>query len=215
MLPRSAVVEGTAAAHGKRVHGKLERGEPLPGVSPEQQAAWYPSGGEHEVQVWYDPITRNAGLAREKKNRDYSWAPPSYICGTVDFLHPGVDVEDNVVDRGGRGAPLVDDLKTGVLPPLTTFQLGLGALAASQEFKSDSVITSLTHVPRDTRLGLPARYTLELGRIDLDYIRETFDTMYARSLYDRERLTAGTVPVYKGPHCRYCAAKKGCPAWSI
>lgn len=204
VLPRSAVVEGSAAAHGKRVHAKLERGEPLPGLDPELQARWYPPGGEHEIQAWYDPITRTAGLSREHKHRDYAWAPPSWIIGTLDYIH---------VSHPEANGWLADDLKTGlVLPGLDTLQLALGATALAAEFSGLGSV-SLTHVPRQ---GTPGREYLPITALDLAEIEETFQTMYARYLLEGERMTIGpsAVTVVSGPHCRYCACKKGCPAWS-
>lgn len=209
VLPRSVVAAGTAAAHGRRIHKKLEIGEPIAGLSAEQRAEWYPPGGEHEIQVWYDPLIRTAGVDRAHKGRDYSWAPPHWIVGTLDYLHYRFEWKKD------QHVVLVDDLKTGVPPAMDTLQLGLGALSVSKS--SDlQVVTSITHVPRTRSAGEPTatRTYREIGPIDMAEIQETLDNLYALHLIEKERLAVRANRVYKGSHCRYCPAKKGCPAWS-
>lgn len=206
VLPRSVVAEGSAAAHGRRVHKKLETGEPITGLSEEQRELWYPPGGEHEIQVWYDPVTRASGLDRAHKGRDYSWAPPHWIVGTVDYIHPSFR------PPGLADCVLVDDLKTGLRQRTDTLQLGLGAKGAVGHYLGAKLVVSITHVPRS---GGPAtREYREIGPIDMAEIQETLDNLYALHLIEKERLACGANRVYKGSHCKYCPAKKGCPAWS-
>lgn len=208
VLPRHVVAEGTAATHGKRVHKRLELSQALPGLAPEQQLEWYPPGGHHEVQCWYDPVARTAGVDFSHKDRDYGWAPDHWVVGTVDFVHPGFML-------AGRRVLLVDDLKTGAYPPSTaTLQLALGATGSILGLEAGQGLpcfVSITHVPRS---GTPSRTYQEFTPLHMAEAQEKLDTMYARHLLEKKRLDAGSVSVYKGSHCRYCQCKKTCPEWA-
>lgn len=220
VLPRSVVPEGRAATHGRVVHSQLENGEPIAGLSDEQRVAWYPPGGHHEVQVWYDPLTGSAGVhGGGLQHREYSWAEPHFIVGTLDYWHPEYQTppSQEVVEREHEAdadtgcRPLVDDLKTGLPVPTDTLQLGLGALGIAGETGATEILTSITHVPRWG--GPPRRDYRLLGPTDLDYLRETFNAMRARFHLDGERLVrhgADSVPVRPGRHCKFCPARKGC-----
>lgn len=207
VLPRAQVAEGSAARHGKRIHKLLETGQPIPGLDPAKQAEWYPPGGFHEVQYYYDPVFRTGGLNFEAKGRDYSWAAPHWVVGTLDYIHPAFPL-------GQERGLLVDDLKTGRwAPELDTLQLGAGALAGVLTFKPGLVAVSITHVPRGSEANA-SRNLVELSPLDISHVQETLDGAYARMLADNKRLDMGAaVGVNRGPWCKYCPAKRGCPAW--
>lgn len=195
VLPRGPDKETSAARYGKKVHADLEAGRLPRGVDPE----WYPPGGHHEIQAWFDPATGRGGFHTEGRNRDYSWAPDRYIVGTLDWVH-----------FGNRH---VDDLKTGMLlPSLDTLQLGLGAVALWDQEGPGDILISITSAPR----GLdPRRFSQVLHSTSVDAARTTLKSLRADFLLGTESYisTGNSIEsqvLVPGPHCRFCRAA-ACP----
>ncbi len=196
-LPQGEDRPSREAKHGTAVHAQVENRKPTAAFTDQEEFdAWYPPEGLREVVVWYDPRTRTGGYEKQTAgHRNYAAYPPSAIVGTVDFLHP---------EEGW-----VDDLKTGShLPPPTSAQLGLPALAMAIQDKRKVVRASITHLPRRAPRE-KARDEHAWTQLELNLFRGRLDSLRAAHLLELER-DVSAMTLRPGPHCKFCRAV-GCP----
>lgn len=164
----------------------------------------WPADLAPEVAFAIDPATGKARELGRNIGRDYAkhGALPNEICGTVDEL--GV----NPVEV------FVGDAKTGrgyIPPPAKNAQLLAGGLAASQVLQRDAATLAIAKIREEGRVWWEyARVT----DFELSMFAAKLRALPARIAAAKVAVDAGQAPPVKtGPHCRYCPAKKACPAF--
>lgn len=161
-----------------------------------------PVGDSEWLREWAIACDVETGATREigcDIGRDYGELAPTEIAGTIDVAR----VED---DR--PGAPLtILDYKTGRTPvPTPSWQLRVFAAAAAV----DAATVAHAFIREDGSVWIERA---ELDVFDLEDIRATLQALPARIAEARALVAAGTPPpVAEGDHCRYCPARRSCPA---
>lgn len=205
VLPQGPDIVGESAAWGKEVHAFKEGEEPT-----ERVRKWYDEnyppgytdmlwpGGEHEVVFW----ERDGKV--EKLNRRPSF--PERDMWPQDGMFFSMDW----VNLHDGPAPMVDDLKTGMMPWSWT-QLKAYSWALYQYYPwMTNNLASYTNWTRYPKGG-------DAVRDMRTFTRGEIEGWYDTTVVPAKRLALGPSAkkfVNPGSHCRWCRAKPNCPAWN-
>jgi hypothetical protein len=201
-----------AADFGKAVALWQETGVVLDMLGSERQrerfrgldrARYWPSAaGHHEMVLWYDPRTGDAGAQPVGKGRDrFKGIPWSAALMIADFV---------VL----TGDPWLDDTKTGWQPALPEHhkQLWVGALVV-WKLTGRSPRMTITALPRYPLDGKPERSRAYVPTVD-ELAAFEWLLLDAYASHELEAITyaAGVEPTTMvGEHCKWCKSKGVCP----
>lgn len=156
-------------------------------------------GGRPEVAYAYNVLTKEARELGQSIGRRYVECgvdPEVEVAGAVDVVwHDGFDLH-------------VDDLKTGKYPPQAegNYQLYFGGLCASKVENEETAVVAITRPDG-------SRDEHHLCEWDRDQFEIQLEEMVKEKHWQKRLIDAGLPPrVNPGEHCRFCPAKKACPA---
>lgn len=187
---------------GTAVHGACETGKLDESNLTERQVeiakgmhgqfrkwvAAYPSTWRHEIALYYDPETGDAGELTRTSHRDYSSAPSGAVCATIDL------VSDGRFD--------FVDIKTGYSPdpPDKSDQMRLVGLMLGKIRKKPAVECGILVLRERDHTLMPATFS----EMTLDPVESEVQRVHL-AIKDRK----GPTP---GAHCRRCPLREVCPS---
>lgn len=213
--PRSDALK-KAGDFGTQAHTWKETGELAASWSPAQKARfqaldrdrYWPPSGHHEVILWYDPVTRDAGMQ-----------PPGDWLGPLDkFAGVPRSACFTIADYVSLDPAWNDDLKTGYMPtpPFQSPQLWLGGLVLSLLLSQPSVLMSVTKIPRYPMTERPSRMTATTTAEGLKKFERRIWEAYANYLLAQDREQAGAEQETRaGDWCKWCMSKGLCDRWQM
>lgn len=214
--PRSEKLKA-AGDFGTQAHTWKETGVLAEAWSGAQQARfaalareryWPSPPGHHEIVLWYDPVTRDAGMEH-----------PGDWLGPLDrFANIPKTACFTIADYVSLEPGWVDDLKTGYqpTPPYQSPQLWLGALVLSLLLSQDSVAMSVTKIARYPMHSMPERLTAHTTAKGLRAFERRVWEAYANFLLAQDRERAGARQETRaGEHCKWCMSKGLCDQWKM
>jgi hypothetical protein len=168
-----------------------------------ERAHWWPETGVHEARLWYDPLTRAAGIVARD---DLESFPLSAVTMVADYVH-GIE----------GGVAWVDDLKTGAFPPDPVCpQLLMGALCLHRMTGAgnDGIVLSISHLPRYPLASPLVRTAEKVFTDQLEGFERRIWELYGSYMLERERLDRDLpMDVRVGDYCKWCKCRRACPAW--